>query len=363
MRLKGESQEPAQSAEHARVDLTVLTPVLNEEEHIREAAAAMLSQQFDGSVEFIFIDGMSEDRTVEILRALQHDDPRVRILHNPQRSTPVGLNLGLAHARGRYVARMDGHTLYPPDYLSQGVARLERGGAQHVSGPQIARGAGTWSRRVAIALGTPLGVGGARFRRTSEAEIEIDSGFTGLWPRHVLEAYRGWDEEWHNDQDSELAARIRGGGGRIVCLPEMAAWYIPRDSLRGLARQYWRYGMYRAKTSGAHPDSMRPSHVLPLALAVAIVASGLPLGRAQSAARAAVALWLTAVAAVSAAQVVRHGVKDAATLPAVFGAMHVPWGFGFLFGCGRFGPPFRAFARLVRPPGWAAGDGRPDAGR
>jgi hypothetical protein len=39
---------------------------------------------------------------------------------------------------------------------------------------------------------------------------------------------------------------------------------------------------------------------------------------------------------------------DVAALPAVFGAMHLAWGFGFLFGCVRFGPPMRALAHLAR---------------
>ena len=39
---------------------------------------------------------------------------------------------------------------------------------------------------------------------------------------------------------------------------------------------------------------------------------------------------------------------DLATLPAVFGAMHLAWGFGFLFGCVRFGPPLRALRQLAR---------------
>jgi hypothetical protein len=39
---------------------------------------------------------------------------------------------------------------------------------------------------------------------------------------------------------------------------------------------------------------------------------------------------------------------DVVSLPAVFGAMHLAWGFGFLFGCLRFGPPVRALANLAR---------------
>jgi GT2 family glycosyltransferase len=337
------------------VDVSVLTPVLNEEDHIREVAAKMLAQRFEGTIEFLFIDGASQDRTAEILRELQQADPRVRILQNPRRSTPVSLNIGLANARGAYIARMDAHTLYPEDYLSRGVERLRRGGADHVSGPQLARGDGTWSHRVALALETPLGRGGAQFRQARNGEIEVDSGFTGVWPRSVLEAHSGWDEDWHNDQDSELAARIRGGGGRILCLPEMGAQYIPRDSLKALARQYWRYGTYRAKTSGAHPESMRRSHLFPPTLALSLAAAILPFGRVRRLARAAVALWCAAVVGVAMAEAWRGNsseldasAADVAALPAVFGAMHLAWGFGFLAGCVRFGPPLRALAHLAR---------------
>ena len=64
------------------------------------------------------------------------------------------------------------------------------------------------------------------------------------------------------------AARIRAGGGRIVCIPEMAAKYVPRSSLKKLWRQYYRYGQYRVKTSGRHPTSMRRSQILAPAFAV-----------------------------------------------------------------------------------------------
>jgi succinoglycan biosynthesis protein ExoA len=343
------------SREVDRVDVSVLTPVLNEEAHIREAAARMLAQRFDGSIEYLFIDGMSQDRTVAILRELQRSDPRVRILQNPSQTTPVALNIGLSEARGEYVARMDAHTLYPEDYLAHGVARLRRGGAAHVSGPQVAHGDGRWSRRIALALGTHLGTGSAQFRHALETEIEVDSGFTGVWPRAVLEVHGGWDEEWLNDQDSELAARIRASGGRILCLPEMEARYIPRDSVRGLARQYWRYGVYRAKTSGAHPESMRRAHLLPPGLALSFIASVLPLRGPRRVARVGLGLWCAAAVGVTAAEAWRKASDaeaarpaDFAALPLIFGAMHVAWGFGFLAGCVRFGPPMRALAHIAR---------------
>src|SRR5439155_8404615 len=119
---------------------------------------------------------------------------------------------------------------------------------------------------------------------------------------------------------------------------------IPRDSLRGLARQYWRYGFYRAKTSGRHPESMRRSHLLPPGLVVAMGLAPLPtrLGRLP---RVGVGLYALVVAAVSLGAVGRAKPGDVASLPLVFVCMHACWGLGFLAGSLRFGPPLTAIVR------------------
>jgi succinoglycan biosynthesis protein ExoA len=330
------------------VDVSVLVPVLDEEKHIRDTVAAMQAQRFEGTVEFLFMDGRSTDRTRSILEQLVAEDPRICVLDNPARRTPNALNIGLRNARGRYVARMDAHTYYPPDYIAKGVERLQRGDVEWVSGPQLPRGTSGWSRRVELALNSWLGVGGSR-KWGNDTEIELDTGvFAGVWERATLERHGGWDEGWPANQDSELAARVLAAGGRIVCLPELGASYIPRDSLKGLARQYWRYGYFRAKTSRRHPNSMRRSHLLSPGLVLALCA-GIAGPRAVSRpARAALALYVISVLVASARQSGPGGWSDAAALPAVFFTMHAAWGVGFLAGALRFGPPLRAIASLPR---------------
>jgi succinoglycan biosynthesis protein ExoA len=134
---------------------------------------------------------------------------------------------------------MDAHTLYPATYLETGVRWLERGDADWVAGPQLAHGVDRWSRRIAHAFHSPLGIGAARFRRAGgTAAFETDTGFTGIWRAETLKRLNGWDERWAINEDAELAARLREGGGRIVCVPAMAARWIPRRSLPGLIRQY-----------------------------------------------------------------------------------------------------------------------------
>jgi succinoglycan biosynthesis protein ExoA len=327
----------------------VLVPVLNEEQHLDRAARAMLAQEFEGTFEVLFIDGGSSDRSPAILAELAAADPRVRVLENPARRTPHALNVGLAHARGDFIARMDAHTLYPPGYLAVGVERLRRGDVASVSGPQIAVGQTPGSRRVALALRTALGTGGRGFRHKEDVEIEVDTGFTGIWRRSTLERYGGWDEEFVNDQDMELAARIRQSGGRIVCVPAMAARYIPRDSLRALARQYLEYGRYRVKTARRHPQSLRSSQLLPPLLTLSAGAAvAAPTRAVRTPARGALAVYLTTLLAWSVRAAVEEPGANAAALPAIWATMHFSYGTGFLLACVELGPPLAAVEALAR---------------
>jgi GT2 family glycosyltransferase len=322
-----------------RVDVSVLVPLRNEEAIIQAMVDTMLAQSFEGSVEFLMVDGRSTDTTRSILERAAGSDPRIRIIDSPGVTVPRSLNAGLHAARGDLVARMDAHTLYPSCYLSSGVARLSRGDVACVTGPAIPLGMDKWSRRIALALRTWLGTGGVPFRRPLTEEKDVDRGFGGVWRRDTLLAHNGWDEDSPINEDSELSARIRAAGGRIVCIPEMAASYVPRSSLLALARQYAGYGYYRARTASVHPRSLGRGHVLPPGLVIALPTSVLCRGREAAAARALLAGYAGMVLWTS-ASVTRHSRRsDIVALPLVFTVMHITWGTGFLSGCVRFIPP------------------------
>ena len=336
-----------------RVDCSVLVPVLNEQRHIRASVSAMLEQRFPGTLEFVLVDGGSTDGTRDILDELARRDPRLRVFDNPRGRTPSGLNVALRHARGRWAARMDAHTAYPPDYLAIGVARLERGGTRWVSGPQVPAGHGPVSRAVALALRTRLGRGGSRKWAAADSradgEYELDSGvFAGVWETATLLHYGGWDEGWARNQDAEMAGRFLGCGERLVCVPRMGARYTPRDSIRGVWRQYGGYGEYRVKTALRHPHTLRRSHLMPPGLVLTVGAAALAPRRLRRVARAAVAAYGLALVAAGVGAVGRADTaSDAALVPIALGAMHLGNGVGVIRGVVRNGAPVAAVAKAL----------------
>lgn len=321
-------------------DASILIPVLNEERYIESSLAAMQRQRFDGELEFIFADGGSTDRTHEILERLAAEDPRIVVIDNPAGTVSSGLNVALRHARGRWAVRMDAHTVYPEDYVRLGVERLSRGDTRWVSGPQVPVGHGPVSRAVAMALGGAIGRGGSRkWGRREGEEFELDTGvFAGVWERATLLEYGGWDERWPRNSDSEMAARFLARGERLICVPGMAAEYVPRDSLHGLWRQYLGYGEYRARTYRHHPHSMRPSHLLPPGLV--LDAAGALIGPVRRPARLGLAVYGAVLAAL--------GLRTRDPLvPVVLAVMHVAHGVGQIRGWIKFGPPLHLLGLLA----------------
>ena len=336
-----------QATREART-VSVIVPVRDEAAVLAGTAPTILGQDWD-ALEFLFVDGGSRDGSREQLEALAAGDPRVRVLDNPQGDLASALAIGFAAARGEYVAKLDAHTFFPAGYVSAGVRRLERGGTNWVSGPPVPFGVDAGSRRVAAALGTRLGVGGsAKWALGGEDEWELDTGvFSGVWPRDVLARFGAWDPEWPVNEDAELASRFLAEDERLVCLAAMAARYVPRGTLKGLARQYGRYGYYRAKTAGRHPRSLRRSHLLlpGVAAAVAVFALGGRPGRRL--AGAPLLAYAAAVAGQSVKLAGPLGAREAALTAPVYLVMHLSWGCGFLAGCARFGPPVAAIRNVL----------------
>jgi hypothetical protein len=207
---------------------------------------------------------------------------------------------------------------------------------------------------VALALASPLGHGGAQKWAADDApdELDLDTGvFGGVWRRETLLAYGGWDEGWPQNQDAELASRFLARGERLVCLRRMGAEYVPRDTLPGLWRQYYRYGFYRVATARRHPHSLRRSHLLAPALTVTLGVAVVGPRPARWLARLGAGLYAAALVAETGRVARRaHPPADALLLPAVLAAIHLGHGAGMLAGARRFGFPRTAVARALGVP-------------
>jgi len=117
--------------------VTVLMPVYNGENFLREAVQSILGQTFT-DFEILIINDGSSDRSAGIMESF--DDPRIRLVHNERNIGLIAtLNKGFDLARGEFVARMDCDDISRPQRLGKQAAFL----AAH---PDIGV-CGTWFRK------------------------------------------------------------------------------------------------------------------------------------------------------------------------------------------------------------------------
>jgi succinoglycan biosynthesis protein ExoA len=302
--------------------VSVVVPALNEARHIDACVRSILAQDVDGGLEVIVVDGRSSDGTAALARAAG-----ANVIENDAGGIPASLNAGLATARGEIVVRFDAHAEMPPGYVDACVRALEEeAGAASVGGWREARGRGPWGRALGAALASPMGVGHAAIWRRPPAGArrrDVEHVPLGCFRAESIRSVGGWREDLLTNEDYELDHRLRDAGGRIVFDPAIWSVYRPRESLREIAGQYWRYGRWKAVVIVDSPASIRPRQLAPPVL-LAAVAGGLAPGRTGAAARAAIGCYALAIGAAT--------VRSAAgwrTAP-VLAAMHLAWGAGLI---------------------------------
>ena len=318
--------------------VAVVMPVLNEENYLEAAVLAILSQDYEGSIQVVLALGPSTDRTNEVAARICAGDSRVSSVPNPTGRTPEGLNAALAATTQEIVVRVDAHSELSDGYIRLAVETLQRTGADNVGGIMGARGVTKFEKAVAAAMTSRLGVGSASFH-TGGTEGPAETVYLGVFKRSALERVGGYDPVFTRAQDWEMNYRIRSTGGTVWFNPDLFVMYRPRPNVSKLAKQYFEYGSWRHEVMRRHPGTRRTKSALryfapPLAVALIVIGKilgtiGLVMGNAL--------VWgyifplgYLALTLLSSLTLVTRARSGAFWLPIVLMTMQMSWGIGFL---------------------------------
>jgi len=95
-----------------KMRFSIITPVLNRRDLLREAIAS-LNSQGQGNVEHIVVDGGSVDGTLEMLDA----HPNIIVLQDRRRGLYDAINMGIEHASGDVIGLLNSDDTYAPGAL------------------------------------------------------------------------------------------------------------------------------------------------------------------------------------------------------------------------------------------------------
>ena len=306
--------------------VSIILPIRNEEKYIKQCLDSILSQNYK-FIELFIVDGMSTDSTRELLIPYLKKHQNIILLDNPQKITPVALNMGIKKATGDIVIRMDGHATYQFDYVSKCVEFLDSTQAANVGGIRLHKGFGFLGNAVSFAETCIFGLGGAKFRTAQKSQF-VDTVFLGAWFRKTFDIYGYFNEKLERNQDIEFNARIRKNGGKIFLTPEIVATYYVRSNLWNLFKQNFRNGLWNIKTMNA----LSIRHFVPLIFVLSLMITYfiMPI------------LWITILTSYILCSLffsfkisVENGFKYFFIMPIIFAVLHISYGLGMLTGMFR----------------------------
>ena len=171
--------------------LSILTPCYNEEGGIEacyEAVRAVMDGQLaDYDYEHVFIDNCSQDRTVDILRAIAARDKRVKVIVNARNFGPSRSSFhGTLETRGDATIPVFADLQTPPSLIPE-MVRLWREGAKMVVA--VKRGS---KEGVVLRAGRALYY--SLIKKLSKVEQIPNFVGYGLYDRCVIDVLRGLNE-------------------------------------------------------------------------------------------------------------------------------------------------------------------------
>ncbi len=98
------------------IDVSFVMTVYNKEYYLPSVLAALLHQTGLKNPEFIFVDDVSSDKSVDIIREMTKGIPNVKIITNEKnRGISVRINQGIREAQGEYTRMLDSDDIFPLD--------------------------------------------------------------------------------------------------------------------------------------------------------------------------------------------------------------------------------------------------------
>lgn len=228
--------------------LSIICPIYNEEKYIARCIESIMAQDYPkDDLEVLFVDGMSTDRTREIIASYLPQSPYLRVLDNPQKIVPPALNIGIREAKGDIIIRLDAHAIFPKNYFSELVKNLSALGAENVGGVCRTLPVDDTPICVGIAnvLSSSFGMGNSYFRVGAKDVMEVDTVPFGCFHREIFDRIGYFDEELIRNQDDEFNGRIIKNGGKIYLLPHLVIDYYARDSIKKVYNMFYQYGLFK----------------------------------------------------------------------------------------------------------------------
>lgn len=242
--------------------VSIIIPVLNEENNIRPCLEA-ISRQTYPRFEVLIADNGSKDRTLEIARAFDF----VKIVQDLRRGISYAKNTAAKQASGDYIVTTDADCIPDPDWISKLLECFEN--------PQVGAAGGLnttpedstdFEKCVDLFLYVLSGASGSRYIQHDSriTETKHNPGCNAAYRTSVFRQAGGFNEAMLTVEDEELDYRILKQGCKILFTPHAKVFHKRRSTLPAFYKQMFRYAIGRVQFFKSFPQKEQMVRFLPL---------------------------------------------------------------------------------------------------
>ncbi len=248
--------------------IDIIVGVKNEEEYIERCIRSLLKQTIQ-DINILAVDGLSDDKTREIVQRLMDEDGRIQLFENEKETISTGRNIGLNASTADYIAYLDGHAFVDEDWLEilytsfkelEGKYRLGGIGSTYASPEDDT----PFGKTVAYCVQTSFGGLGTSF--TEEKEIHpVETVAFALYKRSILvNEGINYDEKMTHCEDTDFNHQLRNKGYVLLKHPEALVYQYRRKNIGKFFMQMFKYGEGRYKLASKYRETLKYYHLIPV---------------------------------------------------------------------------------------------------
>ena len=247
---------------------SVVVPVFNRPEEIRELLVSLTQQTVD-NFEVIVVEDGSEKRCDGVVDEFR-DKLHIEYIFKPNSGPGPSRNLGFTHAKGDYFVVFDSDCIIPPNYFEEVDKVLMRDNPDAWGGPDRSHGSFTpLQQAMAYTMSSVLTTGGIRGGKKHLGWFQPRSFNMGI-SKQVFKKTGGFAFS-RFAEDIELSIRMKKSGFKSVLIPEAFVYHKRRTTLNQFYHQVSNFGKGRVLVGRAHPGEVKLTHWLPSLFIVGLV--------------------------------------------------------------------------------------------
>ncbi len=256
---------------------SVIIPAYNSEKHIGRCLDALLAQKdAGGEIEILVVDDGSSDGTARLVAQYAIQNPRIRLLSQPNRGPAAARNHGAAEACGTFLLFTDSDCEPQEDWVQQMLKPF-------AEEPAISavKGAYKTRQRSVVARFAQLEFEERYRKLATQPEIDFVDTYAMAIRSEAFLDIGGFDTSFPtaNNEDVELSYRLSSSGHKIRFNPRAIVYHHHPDTLYAylktkFGRAYWRMVVYRSFPEKMGGDSYTPQSLkLQILAAFAVLAA------------------------------------------------------------------------------------------